>query len=259
MATTPMNNQAARNHGIVILVLLLLFAMFVAIALQPSPTDDRVVYLPGSSVEDVSQEEWLARHWQWTLSLPARSNPGQDVTGASCAGGQSGPVFFIPRNFAPCTVPAGKSILVPVAGTECSTSEPAPFTGTNEDELRDCASEETGRYTNIQVSVDGKVVPEIKAYRVSSPLFMVSLPEGNVLGAPAGVTWAAADGYQVMLRPLPPGEHKIVVHLELTDGTVLPDKLVQVTVVEPAWDVPHSTPVVATPVHATPIATPVQP
>jgi hypothetical protein len=257
MAARPMNNHATRNYAIIAIALFLVIAMFLAVAMQPSPSSSGPVYRPGVLVEGVSQDEWLARHWQWTLSLPASGNPGQDVSGRSCANGQSGPVFFIPRNFPSCTVPAGKSILIPIAGTECSTSESVPFTGTTEEELRSCAAQETERYTNIRVTVDGEIVPNITSYRSSSPLFAVSLPEGNVLGAPSGVMWAVADGYQVMLGPLPPGEHEIIVHLELTDGTVLPDKLLRITVVEPAWEVPVTTPQNSTPAVATPVATPV--
>ncbi len=255
-----MNNRVTRNYGIVVIALVLVLVMFVAGALQPSQDGERAVYLPAARVENVSQDEWLARHWQWTLSLPASSNPGLDVSGRSCASGHSGPVFFIPRNFAPCIVPAGKSIVIPFAGTECSTSESAPYTGTTEDELRDCAEHETERYTNIRVTIDGDEVPNIESYRVSSPLFAVSLPEGNVLGAPAGLTWVVADGYQVVLKPLAPGEHEIIVHLELADGTVLPDKLLHLTVVEPTWERPAASPSplvpLATPVNATPNATP---
>lgn len=257
MAPKSMKNHNSRTYSILLIALIFMIAMFVALALQPSPSSDSVVYGPGVLVEGVSQEEWSARHWQWTLGLPAGSNPGQDVSGASCAYGQSGPVFFVPRNFAPCTIPAGKSILIPIAGTECSVSERPPFSGTSEDELRNCAAGEMERYTNIEVRIDGEVVPNIQAYRVSSPLFSVVLPENNVLGAPAGMTYATADGYQVVIKPLPPGEHEIVVHLELADGTVLPDKLTRITVVEPTWETPSATPVMASPINASPVATPV--
>lgn len=236
-----------------------MIGMFVALARQPSPSDDSPVYQPGVLVHGVSQEEWSARHWQWTLGIPAGNNPGQDVSGTSCAYGQSGPVFFLPRNFTPCTVPAGMSVLAPITGTECSTNEPAPFSGTSEEELRNCAAREIERYATIEVRIDGGIVPNIQAYRVSSPLFTVLLPEGNVLGAPAGTTYAVADGYQVIIRPLPPGEHEVVVHLELADGTVLPDKLITITVEEPTWQAPLGTPFISTPM-ATPIrAMPVAP
>ena len=80
----------------------------------------------------------------------------------------------------------------------------------------------------------------------------MTLPEHNVLGVPAGVAYAVADGYQVMVAPLPVGEHEIVAHVELTDGTVLPDKVLRVAVVEPLGTDPGATPDLRTP-RATPV------
>ena len=243
-----MNSNTSYKYMLLGIALIFMIGMLIVGSRQPSNVSDAAVYRPGVVVENVSQGEWSARHWQWTLSLPAGSNPGQDVTGTYCGFGQSGPVFFLPRNFAPCTVPAGTSIFIPIVGTECSTSEPVPFSGTSEDELRGCAAAEVERYTNIEVRINGEVVPNIQSYRTSTPLFSVMLPEENVLGAPAGATYAVADGYHVMIKPLDPGEHEIVVHLELADGTVLPDKFAVITVVEPTWERPQATPAVATPV-----------
>lgn len=93
---------------------------------------------------------------------------------------------------------------------------------------------------------------DIQTYRVSSPLFTLALPDANVLGVPPGPAHAVADGYQIMLAPLPVGEHEIRVHVELVDGTVLPDKIAQITVVAPPVASPAATPDLGTPV-ATPI------
>ena len=206
-----------------------------------------VVYPPGTVVFGATPGEWSARHWQWTLSFPVGRSPGQDVTGASCGYGQSGPVFYVPRNLPPCTVPSGMALFVPVAGTECSTVESEPFVGLDEADLRACAATEAERYTAITVSVDGQTIPDMAAYRAASPLFTISLPPNNVLGVSAGVGWAIADGYQVMVAPLPVGTHEIVVHLELTDGTVLPDKVLSITVQGPAAAVLAGTPAAESP------------
>jgi hypothetical protein len=254
-----MRASQSRNRIVLLIVLMLVGGMFAAISVQQSEREERaaITYPPGTVVHGGTYSEWSARHWQWLASIPLASNPGFDVTGESCAEGQSGPVFFLPRNLPPCTVPAGMAILVPIAGTECSSTEPDPFSGTNEEELRLCAEVEADRYTNIRLSVDGRNIPEIETYRTSTPLFAMSLPEHNILGAPAGVAYAVADGYQAILRPLPAGEHEVIVHLELEDSTVLPDKLVRLKVVEPTWSAPIATPDVATPL-ATPVVTPVR-
>ncbi len=224
-----------------------------ALAQEATPTIEGVTVLPpGERVHGATLGEWSARHWQWTASFPVKVNPGHDVTGTRCGYGQSGPVFFIPRNFPPCTVPAGMALFIPIAGTECSTGEPAPYGGRDEAALRTCAAADVDRYTGIVVRVDGQAVPDIAAYRVSSPPFTLTLPQDNILGAPAGVTHAVADGYQILLAPLPVGEHEIMVHIELIDGTVLPDKVAHITVVAPSVASPAATPDLGTP-GATPI------
>lgn len=213
-----------------------------------TPTAQNVAVLPPDEpIYGASLGEWNARQWQWTLSLPVAVNPGQDATGAACGYGQSGPVFFVPRNFPPCVVPAGAALFVPIAGAACSTAEFPPDAGWSEAERRACAAAEADRYAGIAVRVDGREVPNIGAYRASSPAFAVSLPEPNVLGVPAGVAVAVADGYQVMLGPLPPGDHVVVAHAELTDGTVLPDEVLRLTVVAPAVGDPGAPPELGTP------------
>lgn len=198
----------------------------------PLPPGGGLIYPPDDVVAGATLGQWSAQQWQWTLSQPIGANPGQDVTGASCATDQDGPVFFLPRNFPPCRVPANTLIFVPIVGTECSTVEPPPFHGASEEELRSCAAADVDRYTNITVRIDGEEVSDIETFRRASPIFEVVLPEHNVLGVPAGEAEVAADGYYLLLAPLPPGKHQIMVHVELTDGTVLPDKLIHLTVVE---------------------------
>jgi len=155
------------------------------------------------------------------------------VTGASCGTNQEGPVFFLPQNFPPCVIPADTAVYVPVVTAECSTAEAPPYSGRTEDELRSCAATEASRYTGLIVRVDGDLVPNITAHRASSPAFTMTLPENNVLGAPPGTARAVADGYHLLLAPLAPGTHEVMVHVELLDGTVLPDKIAYLTVLDP--------------------------
>src|SRR6185437_3171085 len=58
--------------------------------------------------------------WQYVLGQPAATNPLQDTTGAHCATGQTGPVFFLAGTSGSgtvtrqCTVPAGKQLFFPL-------------------------------------------------------------------------------------------------------------------------------------------------
>lgn len=268
-----MHRRDGRIPLMIVLALLFVGALLAWIASRDTGEGAASAAYPASAwIHGASLEEWSARQWQWTLGMPVDTNPGLDATGENCTAGQSGPVLFMPRNLAPCTVPEGSTVMIPVAGGECSSFDPAPFSGSDEQALRDCAAREADRYVNIAVTVDGAPIEDIGAYRTSTPLFSAMLPERNVLGAPAGATWVVADGYTLLLRPLDPGEHTIIVHTETADGVVLPDKLLQLTVVEPSWvapvtpepagaeatplPFPRATPPPATP-SASPLATPV--
>ncbi|MDQ3654138.1 MAG: hypothetical protein M3457_03530 [Chloroflexota bacterium] len=230
---------------LVLLVILILLGGLVGTAANqdaPSTSAQVSVFAPDEAVSGATLAAWSARHWEWTLSFPVQINPGQDVTGATCGYGQTAPMFFVPRNFAPCRVPEGTAIFVPIVGTECSTVEPPPYHGASEADLRSCATRDVDRYTGIVVRVDGEEVPNIDTFRTSTPRFTVILPGDNVLGVPAGVTDIVADGYQLILAPLPVGDHEIMVHVELIDGTILPDKVMQLTVVGSLADASAATP-----------------
>lgn len=63
----------------------------------------------------------------------------------------------------------------------------------------------------MHVIVDGAEVPRIERFRFRTKVFDLTLPEGNLAGAPAGTLLAPAvdDGFYVMLKPLPVGPHSL--------------------------------------------------
>ena len=80
---------------------------------------DRGIHPPCSKPYGLTYGEWSARWWQWIESIPAATNPNFDTTGADCAQGQAGPVWFLAGDFGGtvvrhCTIPVGVSVLFPV-------------------------------------------------------------------------------------------------------------------------------------------------
>ncbi len=209
---------------------------------------------PDESYAGVTRGEWDARWWQWALSLPAEINPNVDLTSEGCGYGQAGPVFFLPGNFtgapstttATCVVPEGVAIFVGVGGNECATVEPPPYFGRDEEDLRACAVAATDGVTNLQASINGEPVPDLETYRVSSPLFPLTLPDDSAFGAPAGVALSVADDYSFIIAPPPPGEYEIAASA-LYDGEVTLGRTIRVVVQSPQVIEPEATPV-ATPV-----------
>jgi hypothetical protein len=186
---------------------------------------------PQAKAHGMTYGEWSAKWWQWAYSLPVDQNPFFDENGscANGANGQSGPVWFLTgvinqsgtavRN---CTIPAGKTLFFPILNVEAATLE---GNGSNLDELRAALKTymDVVIVSSVAADIDGTPVQDVPAYRAESPLFTYGpLPENNVLAyfgwdAPAGATsLSAADGYYLMLAPLPVGKH--VIHFTGTFG-----------------------------------------
>jgi hypothetical protein len=176
--------------------------------------------------------EWSARWWQWTLSIPAATNPTLDETGANCAEGQSGQVWFLAGSFGgtferACPVPTGKALFFPILnaafGAAVGDCEPTGVGPCNLNTLRAAAAASMDPVT-IEASIDGVPLRHVTEHRVQSPVFSVTLPEGNLpeflgVNAPSG-TYApmVSDGYWLMLAPLSAGVHIIQVQGIITGG-----------------------------------------
>jgi hypothetical protein len=181
------------------------------------------VYPINSKPYGLTYGEWSAKWWQWALSIPTKDNPVADETGEKCAVGQNDPnVWFLGgtgggKVARECTIPAGKAIFFPPINVECDYLS-APDLKTESD-LRRCAKADQDKVTNLQVTVDGVAIPDLKIYRVQSPLFNVTIPKDNVIGSPPGTTRAVSDGFWILLKPLPVGKHEIHLSGSLVDFT----------------------------------------
>jgi hypothetical protein len=180
---------------------------------QPSSANSGInpgVYPPDSTPYNLTYAQWSAEWWQWIFSLPQDVNPLVDQTGEHCAQGQSGPVWFLAGTFGgsverTCTIPEGKTIFFPVlnnANVKTDTSE-------TEGDLRVTTKQETDNPAVLEASIDGVPLQDLPNYRAESPLFNVTLPEGNIFGVPEMSSEAVSDGYWVMLQPLSVGDHNL--------------------------------------------------
>lgn len=169
---------------------------------------------PDAEYAGVSRAEWSARFSQWALSLPPEVNPNFDPTGEQCGYGQSGPVFFLPAAFAPepyertCVVPEGVAIYVQVGGTACTTFDPPPYFGRDEAELRACAAAQAYTVPH-EITINGEPLPDIQAYRTTSPLHTLTLSADNLYGLPPGVALEVAEGQSIIIAPPSPGAYDV--------------------------------------------------
>jgi hypothetical protein len=183
---------------------------------------DQSVFPPGSKPFGLTYGEWSAKWWQWALSTPTKDNPVVDENGENCNVGQKDPnVWFLAGTGGgevsrSCNIPAGKAIFFPPLNVECDY---LTLDLKTEADLRKCAKADQDKATNLQASVDGVAIPDLKMYRTQSPLFNVTIPEDNIMGYSAGTTQAISDGFWILLKPLPGGKHTIEFSGSLVDFT----------------------------------------
>ena len=106
-----------------------------------------------------------------------------------------------------CNIPSGKAILLSLINGQCNYLT-NPNLKTNS-QLLDCAKSLNEGITKLDATVDGVKIAGLQQYRVQSQPFTIVYGPKNVDGAPIGTTQAVSDGYWVLLKPLPPGNHTI--------------------------------------------------
>ena len=163
---------------------------------------------PYERVAGQSQEDWSRAWWQWAATFERYESPVADPTGELCASNQSGDVFFLAgtygtaRTIRTCTVPRGKYLFFPIINYVVMPGR---------DRTLGCAdaighaAQITDGLVKILLEVDGKPYEGLAAHRQATDCFDL-----GALSAPSIRMYpTAANGYYVMLRPLPPGEHTI--------------------------------------------------
>lgn len=177
---------------------------------------------PQSRPYGLSYGEWSVRWWQWAYGLPVAGHPLFDETGADCAAGQSGPVWFLGGVFNvsgtatrdQCTVPAGKALYFPIINVEWDNICPPMDPGLSVDELAAMSAWFMDLATDLECDVDGQPVQNAASYRFTGDPFAVQMPADNIwnlyCSTPGGNYYPLVpDGYFIMLAPLAPGPHTI--------------------------------------------------
>jgi len=162
-------------------------------------------------VFDHSRVEWSEAYLQWIATFARGDSPVSDTTGALCAARQEGDVWFLAMSDGTraveraCAVPAGKTLFVPIVSTMERSGNREPDCDSM---ARIAADNVSHRVSGLSMTVDGVVVDNLPAYRAATrECFALGLRQVPRSAARTAV----ADGYYVMLDPLPAGAHTIVV------------------------------------------------
>jgi hypothetical protein len=184
---------------------------------------------PNSKPYGLSYGEWGAEWWKWAIGIPLEENPLLDETGESADVDQAGPVWFLAGNFGGATertitVPVGKALFFPIINAAWWAPEDLEFAAdvaeslgldpddlTDEELLRLLASFSIDSVTELSLSVNGVAMKDLTRYRAESPAFLIE--DADLLEdfgyPPLDSRLAVADGYWIMLAPLPVGQHTI--------------------------------------------------
>jgi hypothetical protein len=165
---------------------------------------------PDVKVAGRSQNEWGDRWWQWAFSFDSADSPVADRTGENCQLKQEGDVWFLAgtygsaRTIRKCTVPAGKHLFFPLVNyiyyPRSLDSKPKC------DALKRKAAELTEDVSLLVLELNGKRASGLEKHRFSSDAcFNLGVRRVPV----RDMSPAAANGYFVMLKPLPPGKYDL--------------------------------------------------
>jgi hypothetical protein len=185
---------------------------------------------PNSSPQGMTYGEWSAKWFKWAYEPPPAQSPVLDSTGANCAVGQSGAVWFLAGTLFPpgppavvrkCTIPAGRMLFFPIGNGFCAGDG---FPNGFADE-RACATGFAKGLSGYRAEVDNVSINALQGdvehnyYRALSPEFDLVLGTDNIFGAPAGTySPGAGDGVYLMLAPLSPSRHTIHFHADISGG-----------------------------------------
>lgn len=166
--------------------------------------------------------QWVVSFWQWALALPANDpnlpHPFNDCTRPISAG-QTGNVWYwsapdIPNeicNQSATIIPAGTSIFLSTLDIEASSLDAQPQFNASTAAGQTAIARQFANYIqDLFVTIDGVPVANVTAYRTLTDQFSFFPPLHWAFGDDGGVPGTAvADGYYLLLEPLPAGSHTI--------------------------------------------------
>jgi hypothetical protein len=192
---------------------LFLAALFLSICAPGSARESAVVYDMNFKPDGRSMADLSADWWKWAMASPDEVNPVRDRSGAHCAEGQRGGVWFLAGGFGSsrisrtCEIPAGKYIFFPIINMVYWPSR-SDFSYTCEQAKKNAAMN-NDTALDLFVELDGVAVREPGQFRVSTEECFDVFDWAPAESKPYIAFPSASDGYWILLRPLAPGKHTL--------------------------------------------------
>lgn len=175
------------------------------------------IFPPGSEPYGLPYAKHIENFWKWILSIPAKDNPINDLTGEKCATGQSNTnssLFYLAFNNGgiserTCKVPAGKGLFIPVMQVEL-TEKDVP--GATIEELKLSAKTDQDSVNSLYLKIGDKEYnfEDLRNYRTATDGFDINYADSGIFGiVEGGPTTGVADGYYIMTDPLQRGNYTV--------------------------------------------------
>jgi hypothetical protein len=181
----------------------LLFCAISAIA------DDSPLLPASVPVAGASQDDWSRQWWEWAGSFDRAESPVADRSGARCGSRQAGAVWFLAgtygtqRTIRTCHVPRGKYLFFPLINYVVARG---PGGNSSCEHVKATAARMTEGASALVLEVDGVRYAGLEKHRLA-PAGCFDL--GSRTPERFRIYPAAANGYYVMLKPLPAGRHTL--------------------------------------------------
>jgi hypothetical protein len=191
-----------------------------AIAAAAAETAPAITLIDADEIVfDHSQVEWAESYLQWIAAFARGSSPSSDTTGAQCGAKQGGEVWFLASSdgtqavVRDCVIPSGKTLFVPLVSTTERSNSGQP----NCEAMARQAAAALAHVSRLSMTIDGRPAGGLENHRQpTGACFALDARQASR----SAIKAAVADGYYVMLQPLPPGSHTIVVEARI-DSTTL--------------------------------------
>jgi hypothetical protein len=195
---------------------LTLVALLIAVTISTPLRADEVVH-PNDRYHGKTYAEWSARWWEWVMEYPVQDAHGDPLihpffedSDFDVTDGQRGSVWFLASPFGTVErtiqVPENKALFFGMLNAEASDLEGL---GATPEERRETAKYLADHIVNVSCTINGSPVENISNFRVASPEFRFHAPTPWIFGETGGRGKSVADGYYLLVRPLPVGTHTI--------------------------------------------------
>lgn len=197
--------------------------MAVAAGASAGATPAKAASAGVAAVGGVGPAEWTVRWWRWAHSFDDGQRPYQDPDGGRCALGQDedGPVWFLAGTDGRsevrrrCQVPVGKHLLVPVINMYFHAPRIGEYAH-DCDQVKAQVTVNNDALVSAVAVLDGKALP--RPARLTSRCFDPFAQGDKEDRRHRGPYHAAADGYWLLLPPLAPGKHRLVIGANYGNG-----------------------------------------